>query len=460
MEELGLGTKSTRHEVISKLLGRRYVEGNPLRPTPVGMAVIASLEDHADAITKPEMTRTLESDMQEIKVRRRTRDFVIGESREMLHKVFDALEHHGEEIGREIMGRADEERVIGPCPACGGDLRIRTGGQNQFIGCSRYPECGFNINLPSAQWGKAIRTEACCPEHGLRNVRLIRKGARPWDIGCPLCSHIKASEESLRLIRGMTPDFTKRLRDHHLYTVSEVAGREAGDLARILGISTGEAQRLIAGAGDALTLLRKRSELRRFIRAHLPPRKGRSQAEVMRRLGELGVGDLPALARAETGTLTGAGIGPKESETLLSAARSAMDSRVLRDAGIPAASLKRYQEAGFTRPEDFCFLHPVFLADRTGLSLDTVYRHAGLVCGAMGAKPAAKVPRARVEKGREELLRVPGLGEATLEKLHRAGILDRDDLLSADPGDLAKKTCIDASTLGGFARHFGKKGKG
>jgi DNA topoisomerase-1 len=460
MEELGLGTKSTRHEVIAKLLGRRYVEGNPLRPTPVGMAVIDSLEDHADAITKPEMTRTLEADMQEIKVRKRTRDFVIGESREMLHRVFDSLEKHGEEIGKEIMGRADEERVIGPCPACGADLRIRTGGQSQFIGCSGYPGCSFNINLPSAQWGKAIRTETCCPEHGLLHVRLIRKGARPWDIGCPLCSHIKASEESLRLITGMTPEFMKKLREHYIYTVSEVAGLEPGRLAGILGISAGEAQRLLAGAGDALALLRRRSELKRFLRAHIPPRKGRSQAEVMRRLGEQGVGDLPALARAEATALKEAGIGPKEAETLLSAARSAMDSRVLRDAGIPPASLKRYQEAGFTRPEDFCFLHPVFLADRTGLSLDTVYRHAGLVCSAMGAKAPVKVPKARVEKGREELLGVPGLGEATLEKLHRAGILDRDDLLSADPDELAKKTGADAAALRGFVRHFGKKGKG
>jgi DNA topoisomerase-1 len=460
MEELGLGTKSTRHEVIAKLLGRRYVEGNPLKPTPVGMAVIESLEDHADAITKPEMTRTLEADMQEIKVRKRTRDFVIGESREMLHRVFDALEAHGEEIGKEIMERADEERVIGPCPACGGDLRIRSAGQSQFVGCGRYPECRFNINLPSAQWGKAITTTTCCPEHGLRYVRLIRKGARPWDIGCPLCSHIRASEESLRLIPSMTPEFMKKLREQHIYTVSEVAGLEAVRLAAILGISDGDAQRLLAGAGDALALLRKRSELKRFLRAHLPPRKGRSQAEVMKRLGEQGIGDLPALARAEAPALEDAGIGPKESENLLAAARSSMDSRVLRDAGIPAASLKRYREAGFTRPEDFCFLHPVFLADRTGLSLDTVHRHAVLVCGAMGAKAPAKVPKARVEKGREELLRVPGLGEATLEKLHRAGILDRDDLSSADPDELSRKTGIDAAALRGFVRHFGKKGKG
>ena len=42
MEELGLGTKSTRHEVIGKLVSRKYVEGNPMRPTLVGMAVIGS----------------------------------------------------------------------------------------------------------------------------------------------------------------------------------------------------------------------------------------------------------------------------------------------------------------------------------------------------------------------------------------------------------------------------------
>jgi len=435
------------------------VEGNPLRPTPVGMAVIESLEDHADAITRPEMTRTLESDMQEIKVRNRTRDFVIAESREMLHRVFDALEVHGEEIGREIMERADEERVIGPCPACGADLRIRAGGQSQFIGCSRYPECRFNINLPSAQWGKAIKTETCCPEHNLRHIRLIRKGARPWDIGCPFCSHIRASEESLGLITSMTPEIMKRLRDHHLYTVSEIAEQEPETLAGILGVPPDDARRLLAGAGDALALLRRRSELRRFLRAHLPPRKGRSRAELMKRLADLGVDDLSSLSRADAATLQKSGVGPKESAALLAEARSAMDSRVLRDAGIPAASLKRYQEAGFARPGDFCFLHPVFLSEQTGLSLDTVYRHATRVCEAMGARVPEKVPKARVERGRLELLAVSGLGDATLEKLHRAGILDRDDLLAADPDELARMTGIAPDVIRGFASHFTKKGK-
>ena len=136
-----------------------------------------------------------------------------------------------------------------------------------------------------------------------------------------------------------------------------------------------------------------------------------------------------------------------------------MDTRILRDAGIPAASLKRYQEAGFARPGDFCFLHPVFLADKTGLSLDTVYRHVTRVCGAMGAKVPEKVQKARVEKGRQELMALPGLGEATLEKLHRAGILDRDSLSARRSGPLAKKTGIPAGDIRRFASHVAKKGK-
>jgi DNA topoisomerase-1 len=173
-----------------------------------------------------------------------------------------------------------------------------------------------------------------------------------------------------------------------------------------------------------------------------------------------GIDDLASLSRADAAALGRAKIGAKEAATLLAEARLAMDLRVLRDAGIPPASLKRYQEAGLSRPEDFCFLHPVYLAGQTGLSLDTVYRHAGLVCEALGARVPERVPKARVERGREELLSVPGLGEATLGKLHRAGILDRDDLLSADPDRLAEKTGIAPEVLRGFAGHLAGKGKG
>jgi len=163
MEELGLGTKSTRHEVIAKLVSRKYVEGNPLRPTLVGRVVTESLEQHADTITRPGMTQTLEAHMQQIKESKRTREDVVRESREMLHHAFDQLEANEQVIGEDIRGKTAEEMNLGKCPACGGTLAIKhLRGNTQFIGCSRYPDCSFNIGLPGAQWGFAVRTDEVC----------------------------------------------------------------------------------------------------------------------------------------------------------------------------------------------------------------------------------------------------------------------------------------------------------
>ncbi|GFP20753.1 DNA topoisomerase I, partial [Candidatus Hakubella thermalkaliphila] len=47
MEELGLGTKSTRHSIIKSLYDRGYVVGNPLVPRETGIAVASTLIKHA-----------------------------------------------------------------------------------------------------------------------------------------------------------------------------------------------------------------------------------------------------------------------------------------------------------------------------------------------------------------------------------------------------------------------------
>jgi DNA topoisomerase-1 len=136
--------------------------------------------------------------MQLIKQGQRTREDVVRESREMLHAAFDQLEANEEVIGDDIRNRTAEEMNLGKCPVCGGTLAIKHLRANtQFIGCSKYPECTFNIGLPMAQWGFAVRTDDVCDKHLLNFVRLVRKGARPWDIGCPLCHHINSNQESL-----------------------------------------------------------------------------------------------------------------------------------------------------------------------------------------------------------------------------------------------------------------------
>ncbi len=454
MEELGLGTKSTRHEVIGKLISRRYVEGNPLRPTLVGRAVTDALDNHAETITEPEMTRTLEEHMQLIKQRERSRDDVVMESRGMLHQVFDKLEAHKKEIGEEIMEQTAEEHTVGPCPVCGHDLRIRHIGVSQFIGCTGYPECRFNISLPGSTWGKAIRTDETCETHGLSHVRLIRKGSPPWTIGCPLCSHIASNIEALRMMPSMTDDLVQRLHAHHIYTVSEIAGMQPHDLTGAAGVGPEEAGRLIREAEDALEILRRRSELRKFVRKIVPPRKGRSHAKITRSLIEQGIGDIRALSRAEPAALKKAGIGDAGASELLTAARGLCNERTLREAGVSAVSLKKYQAGGVASPDDLCYLPIPYLSSKTGINPETVHKHADMVCRHLGRPAPAKVTRTALERGRKELLAVPGIGEATVERLHLAGIYDAATLREADPEEVSSITGIAKARIRDYISHL------
>jgi DNA topoisomerase-1 len=458
MEELGLGTKSTRHEVIAKLVSRKYVEGNPLRPTLVGRAVIESLEAHADTVTKPDMTVTLESHMQQIKQSRRTREDVIRESREMLHKAFDQLEKNEQVIGDDIRNRTAEGMTLGKCPVCGGTLSIKhLRGNTQFIGCSRYPDCTFNIGLPMAQWGFAVRTDDICDKHQLNFVRLVRKGARPWDIGCPLCHHISSNRESFLEMPSMTPALAEKILTHHIYTVAELARSRPDDLAKRFDIPLADAGRLVADSGTMLEKLRRRSECRKFLRNRLIPRKGRSYARIMDTLKGHGITDLATLAHAEPAILKGAGIGDTEAQQVLEGAKAVYYGQVLRDMGIPAVSLKKYLTAGFTTPDAFCDLKPETLSERTGMSLTTVQKHVALVCKALNKPGIKKTSKIHTEKGRKELLTIKGLDEQAAEKLILTGVTDGKSLLAADPKTVAAGTGIPEQKIRMFQSIFKKK---
>jgi DNA topoisomerase I len=458
MEELGLGTKSTRHEVIAKLVSRKYVEGNPLRPTLVGRVVTESLEQHADAVTRPDMTQTIEAHMQQIKEKTRTREDVIRESREMLHAAFDQLEANEQVIGDDIRNRTAEEMNLGKCPVCGGMLAIKhLRGNTQFIGCSRYPECTFNIGLPMAQWGFAVRTDDICDKHHLNFVRLVRKGARPWDIGCPLCHHISSNRESLAEMPSMTPALADTLLASHIYTVAELARSTPEGLAKRLCLPAADAARLVTEAGTMLEKLRRRSECRKFLRDRLIPRKGRSYAKIMEALKGQGITELAALAHAEPGALKNAGIGDAEAGQVLADAKTVYYGQVLREMGIPAVSLKKYLAAGFITPDTFCDLKPETLSERTGMSLGTVQKHVALVCKALNKPAPAKVSKVQSEKGRKELLTIKGLGEQTAEKLILAGIPDRKSLLAADPAAVAAATGIAVQKIRDYQSVLRKK---
>ena len=190
MDDLGLGTKSTRHDIISKLYARAYVQGNPMRPTNTAYAVVDTLERYAPTITKPEMTQTLENDMTLISEQKIKEDQVIEKSRVMLTSVFDELTSNQGGIGESLKDGLRTDKIVGTCEKCHSDLIIRRGHRgSRFIGCSGYPECRFTLPLP--RFGSVVVTDKSCEKHGMSHIRIINKGKRPWDLGCPHCNFLE-----------------------------------------------------------------------------------------------------------------------------------------------------------------------------------------------------------------------------------------------------------------------------
>ncbi len=450
MEELGLGTKSTRHEVIQKLVGRKYIEGNPLRPTLVGRAVTESLEGHASEITSPDMTSTLESAMEQIKVKKQSRDVVVSDSRTMLHKVFDSLEPNCEVIGREIMDQTDEELTIGPCPVCGKDLRIRHKGVSQFIGCTGYPDCTFNISLPGTMWGGAVRTKAVCESHGLNHVSLIAKGTRPWEMGCPLCQLITQQKDIFAMIPSMSEDIREKLIQEKIYSAFELGKMDTASLQKAAGIQKNLAEKLIRETTEVMDLLKKRSECKKFMKQFVPPKRGRSHTKVMTAFVAAGINSIEDLSNGTVENLKKAGLTEEEAATLKTEATLLSSKNRLKEMGIPPATLKKYQEAGFVGPEELLAIHPTYISLKTGVSIETVIRHITLVTEALHKQPPAKISKKQLEKGREELLSLKGVGEALLGQFYLAGIFDKKTLLAANPERAAKVSGISKEKIGQF----------
>jgi DNA topoisomerase I len=180
MEEMGLGTKSTRHSIIEGLYERGYIYGDPITPSETGIAVTEALRKYAGVISSPDMTAALERDMDAIAEGAETQAEVVDKSRDMLSEVMHLLEKSKEEVAAEIRNGIKEDRILGTCPDCGSNLRIVKAkkSKKRFVGCSGYPECTTTYPLP--QSGSIMPSGEVCPDCNSPKVRVLNKGRRPW----------------------------------------------------------------------------------------------------------------------------------------------------------------------------------------------------------------------------------------------------------------------------------------
>jgi len=183
MERLNLGTKSTRHEILKKLIDRKYVYGNPLKPTQTAFTVIEVLKNIAETITLPDMTAKLEKEMDLIAEGKKSEREVVEESKKMLYEILKSIDY------TKLAEKLKETReVIGRCPRCGGGIVLKRTKRSRFIGCENYPNCTFTIPLP--QKGSIYVTSKVCEKHKMKEIK-IRTKKGYWNIGCPYCNYLK-----------------------------------------------------------------------------------------------------------------------------------------------------------------------------------------------------------------------------------------------------------------------------
>ncbi len=179
MEQLALGTKSTRHEIINKLYGRKYISGSSLIPTSIAIAVIDALTECA--VVKPKMTSVLEEDMSLIAEGKKTLEIAVKESREMLTDVMKTLENDKEKIKTSITSAHMKENLVGKCPKCGKDMIIRNSRKGErFVGCSNFPTCRNAYPLP--QKGMIEKTDKTCDACNAPIIQVILKGKKKIEL--------------------------------------------------------------------------------------------------------------------------------------------------------------------------------------------------------------------------------------------------------------------------------------
>ncbi|MEM0128862.1 MAG: DNA topoisomerase I [Thermoplasmata archaeon] len=205
MERLGLGTKSTRHDVVQKLFDRHYVQPRGLEPTTTGIAVTEALKAYAPVITRPEMTHRLEDDMALVAESKKPKADVLAESREMLREAYGLLRENVEGVRATIRGALDRQRFLGPCARCGGALRIeRSPRGTRWIQCANNPAtCSVSFPLPAAGFVEPA-PDFLCARCRMPRVKIVFRGQRPelfcmnpeceehhraFRLGpCPMCS--------------------------------------------------------------------------------------------------------------------------------------------------------------------------------------------------------------------------------------------------------------------------------
>jgi DNA topoisomerase-1 len=185
MEKEGIGTKATRADIITTLVGRGYVVGEIMEVTDLGLSVVEIMLKYAPSIVSTGLTREIEERLEAVEGGAEGEAALLRETVRSIASQLADLSANEEAIGKELdsalMATVARSFVLGRCPVCKtGELRVIRSRKTmkRFVGCSNY-STGCRASAPLPQKGTVKTTAKPCERCSWPVVYIVGRG-RPW----------------------------------------------------------------------------------------------------------------------------------------------------------------------------------------------------------------------------------------------------------------------------------------
>jgi DNA topoisomerase-3 len=180
MKDCGLGTPATRASIIETLLKRLYAarKRNILQPTDKGIELIRGLR--AESLKSPQLTGEWEARLERMRRCETPREAFMGDVKTFVSDLVGQIKAAAPATSKRVF-----VPVIGPCPACGAELRLRDWEGKHYAKCS----------------GAECRVSFDCDDKGQPAIlcRFCQGPARTTKSGAQVCMACNRWQEEKKL---------------------------------------------------------------------------------------------------------------------------------------------------------------------------------------------------------------------------------------------------------------------
>ena len=147
MDRRGLGTRATRASILQTLYDRGYVIDKSVKVTDLGLELAKVMKNYVPDFVDEKFTKEMEVELEKVFKGELKEEKLIETAKKALKKIcldFNKNEDKiGKELGKAIMITQEDRSTLGPCKACGGNLKVLFSifTKKNFVGCSSYNKC-------------------------------------------------------------------------------------------------------------------------------------------------------------------------------------------------------------------------------------------------------------------------------------------------------------------------------